>query len=62
MQNFETAQNNFLAQEASYSEYATKSSSAIRLTSEESDIRTSFFRDADRIIHSLSYNRYADTR
>ncbi len=60
MQNFETAKNNFLAQEATYSEYATKSSAAIRLNPEESDIRTPFFRDADRIIHSLSYNRYAD--
>lgn len=42
------------------STYATKNSDAIRLKNEEKDIRTSFFRDIDRIIYSLSYNRYLD--
>lgn len=42
------------------SEYATKNDEAIRLNSEEKDIRSSFFRDIDRIIYSLSYTRYID--
>lgn len=40
--------------------YATKNSDAVRLENEEKDIRTSFFRDIDRIIYSLSYTRYLD--
>ena len=39
---------------------ACKNSEAIRLRNEESDFRPPYFRDADRIIHSLSYNRYID--
>lgn len=36
-------------------------SEAIRLKEEnDNDIRTPFFRDIDRIIYSLSYNRYSD--
>lgn len=49
-----------LKKEESLSKYATKSSEAIRLTYEEEDIRPSFFHDADRIIHALSYTRYLD--
>jgi len=40
--------------------YATKSSQAVRLTKENDDIRAPFFRDVDRIIHSLSYTRYTN--
>lgn len=42
------------------SEYATKNNEAIRINNEEKDIRSSFFRDIDRIIYSLSYTRYID--
>ena len=42
------------------SEYATQNNDAIRLNQEEKDIRSSFFRDIDRIIYSLSYTRYID--
>ncbi len=41
-------------------EKACKNSDAIRLKNEECDFRPPYFRDADRIIHSLSYNRYID--
>lgn len=41
-------------------EYATKNDDAIRLRDEVKDIRSSFFRDIDRIIYSLSYTRYVD--
>ena len=55
------AKNNFLKKEENLSEYATKSSESIRLKDlTDDDIRPSFFRDIDRIIHSLSYSRYAD--
>lgn len=42
--------------------YATKSSDAVRynVENEDNDIRTSFFRDVDRIIHSFSYTRYGN--
>lgn len=42
------------------SDYATKNNEAIRINNEEKDIRSSFFRDIDRIIYSLSYTRYID--
>lgn len=52
---------NFLKKEENLSEYATKSSESIRFKDlTDDDIRPSFFRDIDRIIHSLSYSRYAD--
>lgn len=56
----EQARNNFLKKEEHLSPYATKSSDAVRLFSEEEDIRPAFFHDTDRIIHSLSYTRYID--
>ena len=60
--NEKIAQENFLNQEKYLSKYATKSSDAVRLKKENeaSDIRPPFFRDVDRIIHSLSYTRYMD--
>lgn len=42
------------------SKYACKDQDAILLEPEEEDIRPRFFRDADRIIYSLSYTRYID--
>lgn len=54
------AKNNFLTIEQTYSKYATKSDKAIRFERLENDIRTPFFRDIDRMIHSLSYSRYSD--
>ena len=56
----EEAKNNFLDKEKFLSEYACKSSDAIRLNPEEKDIRPEFFHDIDRIIHSWSYTRYLD--
>ena len=47
-----------LKKEDSLSEYACKSSSAIRLNKQKEDIRPSFFHDTDLIIHSSSYARY----
>lgn len=60
MNYLEQAKQNFLLKETNLSEYATKSSDAIRLLPLEEDIRPNFFRDIDRIIHSLSYTRYTD--
>lgn len=54
------AKNNFLNKEKYLSKYATKSSDSIRINKEVNDIRPAFFRDSDRIIHSLSYTRYLD--
>lgn len=42
------------------SEYGCPDSDAITLVEEENDIRPRFFRDADRVIYSLSYTRYID--
>ena len=58
MENFEKAKENFLRKEKDLSNYATKSSDAIRYKEENEDIRPPFFHDIDRIIHSLSYTRY----
>lgn len=46
--------------ETSFSKYAMKSREAIRLKEEEKDIRLDFARDADRILHTLTYTRYID--
>lgn len=51
---------NMLKYEKTYSKYATYDQEAIHLKPFEEDIRTSYFRDIDRIIHSLSYTRYLD--
>lgn len=56
----EIAKENFLNKEKYLSEYACKSSDYIRLNEDIEDIRPPFFRDIDRIIHSLSYTRYLD--
>ena len=55
------AKENFLKKENYLSQFATKSSDAIRFKEDsEEDIRPPYFRDIDRIIHSLSYTRYMD--
>ena len=42
------------------SKYACTDNEAILLKDEENDIRPRFFRDADRILYSLSYTRFID--
>lgn len=41
------------------SEFACKDEDAILLSERTPDIRTSFFRDTDRILYSLAFNRYS---
>ena len=60
MSQFDKIKQNFLAIGKTYSPYATKSSEMVRFYPIEDDIRAPFFRDVDRIIHALSYTRYAD--
>ena len=52
--------NNMQKHNENLSSFATKDSESIRLEKMEDDIRTSFFRDIDRIIYTLSYTRYID--
>ena len=42
------------------SKYASMDGDAIRLKSNKDDFRTSYYRDIDRILYSLSYFRYID--
>ena len=49
-----------LMHENNLSPYAARDKDAIRLKPLKSDIRPNYFRDIDRIIHSLSYTRYID--
>ena len=49
-----------LANEKNLCEYASFDHDAIRLEPINDDIRPNYFRDIDRIIHSLSYTRYID--
>ena len=44
-----------LLKEDNLSKYACKDSDAVRLKEYKGDIRPNYFRDIDRIIHSLSY-------
>ena len=60
MEYLDIAKKNYLMKEDFLSSLATKSSSAVRLKEQVEDFRTPFFRDTDRIIHSLSYTRYDD--
>ncbi|MGN1270547.1 MAG: deoxyguanosinetriphosphate triphosphohydrolase family protein [Clostridia bacterium] len=55
------AKENMVAKESILSKYACKSDDAILLKEDgDEDIRPPFFRDIDRIIHSLAYTRYID--
>lgn len=49
-----------LLKEEHLSSYACKDEDAIRFNSFVSDIRPNYFRDIDRIIHSMAYSRYMD--
>lgn len=60
MEVLEKAKENFLLVESYLSEFASKSSDAIRFKKMKEDYRTPYFHDVDRIIHSLSYTRYLD--
>ncbi len=52
---------NMLKHEKYLSRYATYDRDAIRLNGDiKKDLRPNYFRDTDRIIHSLSYTRYID--
>ncbi|MDO5556236.1 MAG: HD domain-containing protein [Clostridia bacterium] len=56
----EKAKCNMISKEVMLSQYACKSNEAILLKKDKQDIRPVFFRDIDRIIHSLAYTRYID--
>ena len=56
----ENAKINMISKENVLSEYACKSSEGVLLKDSKQDIRPVFFRDIDRIIHSLAYTRYID--
>ncbi len=58
--NYKECQKNMLKHETLLSKYATKDSDAVRLNKYTGDFRPNFYRDIDRIIHSLSYTRYID--
>lgn len=51
---------NMLEKEILLSCYACKSEQAVKLREEQFDMRPDFFKDIDRIIHSLGYTRYID--
>lgn len=56
----EQVKKNMMYRELHLSKYATKSNDAIRLKGKIDDMRPEFFHDIDKIIYSLSYNRYID--
>ena len=60
MDTLEQIKEDILKRENNLSEFACKSPKGIRLVPEEEDIRPSFFRDVDRIVHSFTYTRYMD--
>lgn len=49
---------NMLKNETYLCEYASFNKDAIRFEEEKTDIRPEYFRDIDRIIHSMNYSRY----
>ncbi len=57
---FDEAKKNFLMKENGLSPYACHSEDAVRFKEIDDDIRPAFYRDADRIIFSLSFTRYLD--
>lgn len=61
--NFQKIKNEILHREKYLSEFACKSKDAIFIkenNEKDNEIRPVFFRDADRIMHSLTYTRYID--
>ena len=57
---FTIAKSNMVSREELLSPYACKSKDAILLREETEDIRPTFYRDIDKIIHSSGYTRYID--
>ena len=60
---YKTIKNEIQSREENLSEYACKNTDAIFIDKneeKENEIRPVYFRDSDRIIHSLSYTRYID--
>ena len=51
---------NMTEKEILLASYACKTEKAIKLQDEPEDIRPDFFKDVDRIIHSMAYTRYID--
>lgn len=49
-----------LLNEKNLKKYAAKDKDAIRFEEFNDDFRPNYYRDIDRIIHSLSYTRYID--
>ena len=60
IEELEKAKQNMLLKETKLSKYACKTDKAIIINKNSEDIRPVFFRDIDRIIHSLAYTRYID--
>ena len=60
MKNLEKAKENMLSREMILSKFACESQEGILLKEDKEDMRPIFFRDIDRIIHSLGYTRYID--
>ena len=56
----EKAKSNMLLKEQNFSQYACRYEEALIEDNNIEDIRPAFFRDIDRIIHSLAYTRYID--
>jgi dGTPase len=60
----EIASQSNLRRESALSEFACPTVKAVRLKEEnrksEFNVRPAFFRDADRILHSMAYTRYMD--
>ena len=56
----ENVMKNMTANEEILSQRACKSKDAIKFKEDKTDIRPAYFKDIDRIIHSLSYTRYID--
>ena len=58
---YDEIKKNMLAKNEYLSDYATKDSEAYRFHEiHDNDFRAPFYRDADRIVYSLSYTRYMD--
>ena len=58
---YEEIKKNMAAKNENLSPYATKDEEAYRfLEINDNDFRTPYYRDADRIVYSLSYTRYMD--
>ena len=60
MKNLGKAKKNMISREMLLSKFACKSENGILLREDKEDMRPVFFRDIDRIIHSLGYTRYID--